>query len=101
MATYRVEPGTYSVAPVKAEYTTDESVGLRIRCKAWRKNGLGWLVWTTIYEVYDNSGVLLAEDERRHNVLTTLDSAEDDFVISLGRFEPGKLEGYVVVKAHG
>ena len=104
MAMYRAIPGTLSVQPTKASFSSDEPVKLRIRCEVERKNGTGsWLTWVTDYLVYKKSGELIKSISRQHSIApwTELDKAVDDFEEDIGVFTPGILDGTVVVSAHG
>lgn len=103
-ADYRVVPGSFEVIPTKPSFTQDEDVKLQIKCLVQRRNGVSaMLAWTSVYEVYDNKGNLLAEDSHEHAMApwTDIDTGDDDFIINLGRFTPGALLGDVRVSAHG
>jgi len=103
-ATYRVVPGSFSIAPAKSSYTTEEDVILNILCTTERKNGLGvWLVWSTDYKVYGEGGQLIASESTEHSMApwTEIDHAEDDFSINLGKFSEGTLPLEASVSCHG
>lgn len=104
MATYRIVPGSFSVAPVKSSYASGEDVELRIKAQLQRKNGIGALIsWTSKYQIYDKKNTLLATETRSHSMApwTDIDTATDDFTKKIGTFTPGLLEGYVVPTAFG
>ena len=104
MAEYRVIPGSFSVSPVKPSYASGENVGLKIKCQVQRKNGVGsMLAWSSTYKVYKKDNSLLASDSRSHSMSpwTDIDTGNDDFTINIGAYNPGLLEGYVVVEGSG
>lgn len=98
-----------SVESLKPLYSVGETIKVRIKGFATRRNGLtAWGAWHTRYEVYDESGNLLKKDDRMHYVyqLTQLDTAEDDFSMSIGQAtlamaNAGGLRGRVVMTAGG
>jgi hypothetical protein len=102
MSTFRVVPGTFSVAAANTSFSETEQVKLRIKCQVERVDGLGAVFsWVTSYSIYTKAGKLVKTIEKQHSIApwTSLDTANDDFEVEIGLFTPGTLEGYVQVKA--
>jgi len=105
MATYRVVPGTFSVAPVKSSYTTDEEVELRIKYQVQRRDGLGAaLQWMHAWFVYDKAGRTVAYDWTGAwtSPTTEVDTYDYDQIVRIGKVTtPGTFSGDVVIYAKG
>ena len=100
MANYRVVAGTFFVTPTKSEFTTDESVTVRIQCTIERDlpfpGGTAGDWESDYYLVVGATRTWI--DSRHHGI--SLHSV-DDFVAGLGMFSKGTLTGDIVVEAHG
>lgn len=104
MAMYRVVPGSVNIHPSKSQYTTEEPVELHVKAELERKDGFGaWLTWQSRYIIWDDSGHIIEEEMRTHSCApwTSLDSAVDDFVWNVGKFNPGTYNWTVVISASG
>lgn len=104
MGQYRVVQGSLKVATTEQSYTPDEDVMLHIECTVERKDGLGAVfVWEVVYQIFDKGWKLIKEFTRAKSMAPwqDIDTAVEDFDVSIGRYSPGLLEGYVVVSARG